>query len=299
MDKFNAMETFVQIVDKGSMTAAADQLETSLPTVVRTLSALENYLGVRLLNRTTRKLHLTEEGEKYLERCRTILADVADIELALSTAQSEPSGKLLVTAPVMFGRTHVAPIVNNYLQRYNKMKVDLTLSDRSVNLIEEGIDIAVRIGHLADSSMVGTKVGEVRQVLCASPELLERVGAPQHPDDLIDKPCVRMTGLANAPKWTFFEKEKRVSVPINDVFICNQVPATIDACLAGLGFGLFLSYQVMPLVRAGKLRIVLPDYEPPTMPVHVLYSHLKLMSVRVKSFADWIKRDLKIALEKQ
>ncbi len=297
MDKLNAMKTFVQIMDSGSLTAAAEARGTSLPTVVRTLATLEESLRVRLLNRTTRRITLTNEGRHYLEQCRRILSDIEEAELALTDQQREPTGKLNITAPVMFGKIHVRPIVTRFMQQFDRINVELLLLDRTVNLVDEGIDVAIRIGHLGDSSLVARPVGEIRQVVCASPELLGRTGELKQPQDLGKHACIRVTGLAPGPTWHFSHKGKPVTVPVNDRLVCNQIDAAIDACAEGIGFGVFLSYQVESLVKAGKLVCVLADYEPPAMPVSVVYSHPRLMSTRVRVFVDWITRDLRQALQ--
>lgn len=297
MDKLNAMATFVQIADSGSLTAASEMLGTSLPTVVRTLAALENSLGVRLMNRTTRKVTLTDEGRHYLERCRSILSDIEDAELALTDQQGEPKGKLVITAPVMFGRLHVRPIVTRFMKEFAQIRVDLLLLDRIVNLIDEGIDVAIRIGHLDDSSMVARQVGLIRQVVCASPALTRKSGVPQRPEDLINTNCIRVTGLAPGPTWRFQSNGKQKTIPVNDTLVCNQIDAAIDACVEGIGFGVFLSYQVESLVREGKLVYSLIDYEPPPLPVSVIYSRPRLMSTRVRTFVDRVTRDLQRALK--
>src|SRR5258705_483113 len=179
MDKFVAMKTFVRIVDAGSLTGAAEALDTSLPTVVRTLAALERELGVRLLNRTTRRIHLTDEGARYADSCRAILTAVQETEGELTSRRTDPQGKLTVTASVMFGRRYVAPIMNEFLRRHPNVSADLMFVDRVVNMVEEGIEVAIRIGHLADSSLVAIPVGRVRRVVCASPEYLQRRGIPR------------------------------------------------------------------------------------------------------------------------
>lgn len=297
MDKLNAMTTFVQIADSGSLTAAAEVLGTSPPTVVRTLAALENSLGVRLMNRTTRKVTLTDEGRHYLERCRSILSDVEDAEAALTDRQSEPKGKLTITAPVMFGKLHVRPIVTRFMKAFTQVRVELMLLDRTVNLIDEGIDVAIRIGHLDDSSMVARQVGLIRQVVCASPALISRAGIPERPEDLVTTNCIRVTGLAPGPAWRFQSNGKQMTIPVNDTLVCNQIDAAIDACVDGAGFGVFLSYQVESLVREGKLVYSLIDYAPPPLPVSVIYSRPRLMSTRVRAFVDRVTGDLQQALE--
>lgn len=296
MDKLLAMTTFVQIVDRGTLTAAAEALDKSLPSVVRTLASLEGALNVRLLNRTTRRIALTEEGRHYLERCRRILADIEDAELVLTAEQSEPSGNLNVTAPVLFGQMHVTAIVTSFVERFKRVHVDLLLLDRVVNLVDEGIDVAIRIAHLGDSSMVALPVGQIRRVVCASPKLLDKTGALTRPEEIARHDCVRFTGIAPGTTWHFFEQGKQLSVQVTGPFVCNQATASIDACAAGLGFGMFLSYQVEPLVKQRKLKIVLPDFEPPPMPVSVVYPQPKLMATRVRVFVDWMTQELRQAL---
>ena len=296
MNKLHAMGTFATIVDRGSLTAAADALNTSLPTVVRTLAALEKELGVRLLNRTTRRIALTEEGRYYLERCRRVLADIDDAELGLSAQQKEPSGTLSVTASVMFGRMHLAPAVTAFLKQFPSTRVEMLLLDRLVGLVEEGIDVGIRIGALSDSSLVALQVGHVRRVVCASPALLKRLGTPAHPKELSKLDCIGFTGLVPGPAWQFFEKGRPISVPARTIMTCNQAYASIDACAAGLGFGVFLSYMIRPLERENKLKIVLGDFEPPPLPVSIVYPHARLLSTRTRVFIDWLAKQLPAAL---
>ena len=214
MDKLHAMATFVQIAERGSLTAAAQGLDTSLSSVVRTLAALEADLGVRLLNRTTRRIALTAEGQQYLERCRRILADMEDAEQALRGTAQDPSGLLRVTAPVLFGQLHVGPVVEAFLARHRRTQVELILLDRVVSLVEEGIDLAVRIGPLSDSSMVAVPVGQIRRVAVASPALLAAAGTPAHPQDLGSLPCVRFTALMPGTTWHFIEITTKTRVRI-------------------------------------------------------------------------------------
>ncbi len=293
MDKLLAMKTFVQIVDRGSLTAAAEVLDRSLPSVVRSLASLEDALSTRLLNRTTRRIALTDEGRHYLERCRGILADIEEAELALTAQQREPSGLLRVTAPVTFGQMHVAQSITRFLEHFERVQIELLLLDRVVNMVEEGIDVAIRIGQLNDSSMIATPVGQIRQVVCANPKLLKHTGVPERPEELSHHDCLRFTGIAPGTTWHFVEKGKQLSVQVAGSFMCNQAIATTEACAASIGFGLFLSYQVEPLVKEGKLKIVLEDFEPAPVPVSVVYPHAKLMSTRVRVFVDWMAQELR------
>lgn len=296
MDKLQAMATFVQIADRGSLTAAADALGASLSSVVRTLAALEQSVGVRLMNRTTRRIALTEEGHDYLERCRRILADVEDAEQALNTGTQEPAGVLRVTAPVLFGQLHVAPAVAGFLARYRRMHVELMLLDRVVSLVDEGIDVAVRIGPLADSSMIAVPIGQIRRVVVASAALLKAVDTPQRPEDLAHLPCVRFTSLMPGTTWQFFENGRPLAVQVNGQFACNQAATCVDACVAGLGFGMFISYQVQRALQARQLREVLTDFEPLPLPVNLVYPHARLLSPRVRTFIDFAAAELRQTL---
>jgi len=296
MDKLHAMATFVRIVEHGSLTTASEALDTSLSSVVRTLARLERSLGVRLLNRTTRRISLTEEGRDYLERCRRILAEVEDAEQALSAGERDPSGVLRVTAPVLFGQLHVAPAVTAFLARHRRMQVELVLLDRVVNLVEEGLDVAVRIGALADSSMVAVPVGQVRRVVVASPALLRAAGRPKHPRDLAQLPCVRFTSLMPGTTWHFVENGRPLSVQVRGQLACNQAAAAVDACVAGRGFGMFISYQVRHQTQAKQLKEVLTDFAPAPLPVSLVFPHARLLSSRVRSFVDFAATQLRRTL---
>jgi DNA-binding transcriptional LysR family regulator len=286
MDKLAAMATFVRIVEKGSLTAAAGVLETSLPSVVRTLAALELELGVRLLDRTTRRIHLTDEGAQYLERCRAILAAVQETEAAFTLSKAEPRGRLALTAPVLFGRRYVAPIVTGFLRRHPNVTAELLFVDRVVNLIEEGIDVAVRVGHLPDSSLVAIPVGKVRRVICASPDYLRRRGTPRVPEDVRSHACIRHTGLAPRPEWQFLIGRRTVPVALNPVISCTDTDSALEACVAGHGLGLFLSYQTAPYRNEKRLRYVLEKFEAEPSPVHIVYAQSRLVTGKVRSFVD-------------
>ncbi|MEN8132911.1 MAG: LysR family transcriptional regulator [Pseudomonadota bacterium] len=299
MDKLQAMTVFVKIAEQGSLTAAAEALGKSLPSVVRILAALEESLQVRLFNRTTRRIALTEEGHIYLERCRKILAEIEESELVLSQDQVEPRGTITLTAPVRFGEMYVAPSVTRFLEQYRRVQVNLLLLDRLVNLLDEGIDLAVRIAHLEDSSLIAKPVGEIRQVVCASPVLLAQSGGtPQRPEQLSDLPCVRCTSISSSSVWHFHDNGKQLDVHVNGSFMCNQVRASVDACVTGLGFGMFFNYQVMPWVERGELEIILSDFEPTPLPLSLVYPHTRLMAMRVRTLVDWLANDLKLSLAK-
>jgi DNA-binding transcriptional LysR family regulator len=291
MDKLRAMETFVRIVEAGSLTAAAGLLDTSLTSVVRALATLEARLGTRLLNRTTRRIALTDEGRDYFERCRRVLAEIDDAENALSARQATPAGKLAITAPVMFGRLHVGPVVADFLAAHPAVHAELMLFDRVVDLLEEGMDVAIRIGHLRDSSLVAVPLGTTRRVVCASPDYLTRNGEPARPADLAGHRCVRFLGVAPGSEWEFSDGGAGSGVlrmAIKGALATNQVDAALDACVKGLGCGVFLDYQVRQPLAAGTLTRILQAYEPAPIPVHVVYPHSRLLSARVRSLVDWL-----------
>ena len=282
MDKLRAMTSFVRIVDRGSLTAAAADLGVSLPSMVRTLATLERELGATLLNRTTRRIHLTDEGRQYLERCRAILGQVQEAEATLHSRRAAPHGRLAVTASVLFGRRYVAPLMSEFLQRHAEVSAELLLVDRVANLVEEGIDAAVRIGHLPDSSLVAIPLGEVRRVMCASPAYLRAHGTPRRLDDLRGHRGIRLTGVPYPRK-----------VSMANALTTNQPDAAIDACAGGLGMGSFVSYMVAPLVRAGRLKYVLEDFEGEPLPVSFVYPQSRQLSPTVRAFADLCVKKLR------
>jgi len=286
MDKFGAMETFVRIVEKGSLTAAANALDTSLPTVVRILASLERHLGATLLHRTTRRIRLTEEGAQYLERCRVILSATQEAEETLISREAELRGNLTVGASVLFGRRYVAPIANDFLRRHPKVTIDLRFGDRVLNLEEEHMDVAVRIAHLKDSSLVAIPVGHMRRVVCATEQYLRSHGIPKVPNDIRKHRCVRHTGLSSRNEWQFKVGGRKVSIPVISRISCNEIDSSLSACVNGLGLGMFLSYQVAPLRKSGRLKYVLEQFEPEPIPVHVVYTHTNLLSNRMHAFVD-------------
>jgi len=291
MDKFKAMATFVQIADAGTLTAAAKASQSSLPAVVRSLAALEAHLGVRLFNRTTRRISLTAEGQQYLERCRAVLAAVADAEGELAADAAEPTGPLVVTAPVLFGQMYVAPAVTRFLQRHDKVRIKLLLWDHVVNLLDEGVDVAVRIGALNDSSLVAQTVGTLRRPVVASPAYLAAHGEPTHPNDLRHADCVHFTSTPGT-SWTFHDGTRQFQVPVSGKLTINHATPAAEACVAGLGFGMFIEYQVAPHLAAGTLRTVLEAYEPPPRPISIVYPHARGLPARTRAFVAWMKGEL-------
>lgn len=293
MDKLQAMMAFIKIAELGSFTRAAEIMGSSPPTMVRLLAGLEEHLNVRLLHRTTRRIALTDEGRYYLEQSRHILAGIEEMESSLSTQQQEPKGNLVVSAPLLFGQMHLAPLVNKFIERYPQMHVDMLLLDRLVNLVEENVDVAIRIGNLSDSSLVAVPLGHIRRIVCASPSFLRHSGIPDHPSQLSQQECIRVTDLIPGAIWPFHEKGQLFQIPVNGHLSCNQAATVIDACIDGRGFGMFLSYQVQPYLQAKKLRIVLETYEPPPIPINIVYPHRKFLSARMQQFVKWMSEHLR------
>lgn len=287
------MQVVLAIADKGSLTAAANHLDTSLPTVVRVLAATEKHLGVRLFDRTTRQLHITEEGALYVASCRRILGEITDIEDALRDRRTEPVGGLVVTAPIQFGRLHVSPVLNAFLSQYPKVSARLLLLDRVVDLAEEGIDIAVRIGPVNALDLAVTPVGSVRQCVCVAPGWIgtNPIRAPQ---DLVDAPFIQHLGLIPGHEVAFgHARSSRHAIRLANVRLAtNNGDAAIAACLDGLGAGVFLSYQVQHLVASAQLQIILREHEPEPSPVSLVYSPSRRSSARTRAFIAWAKERL-------
>jgi len=297
MDKLQAMRVFIEIAEKGSLTKAADSLGKSLPSVVRILALLEETLQVRLFTRTTRKISITEEGQIYLDRCQKILAEIDETEQLLINDKLEPVGSITITAPVRFGEMYVAPAISKFLKLYPQMKINLLLLDRIVNLLDEGIDLAVRIAHNQDSSMIAKPVGEIRQVVCASQEVIDKYGIPEQPEELSGLPCVLFSGFSAGNKWTFNKNKKLVTVKVDGPVKCNLVSSSVECCRNNLGFGMFFNYQVLPWVNNGDLKIVLDKFEPASIPVSVIFHRPQYMAKRLRLLVDFLAKELKSTLD--
>jgi DNA-binding transcriptional LysR family regulator len=285
MDKLYAIEAFIKIVDAGSITAAAAALDVSQPAMVRTLAALERELGVRLLNRTTRRMSLTDEGRDYYERGRQIMAAVEDAQQSLSARLAAPRGRLRIASSVPFGRQFVAPVAAAFLAEHPDVNIELLLLDRIVDLVEEGIDIAVRLARLPDSTLVAHAIGETRRVVVASPALIKSSGRPRTPADLRGKRCVTFTGVASPGHWTLRDGRKRVQVAVNSALITNQIDAAVQACVQGAGYAQFFDYHVLAEIKAGRLIRMLEKFEDDTIPINIVYPSARLRSPNVRSFA--------------
>ncbi|GLQ82110.1 LysR family transcriptional regulator [Mesorhizobium huakuii] len=293
MDRLEAMSLFVAAVEAGSLSAAARRFGIPLATVSRKVSDLERHLNTRLLNRSTRRLTPTDAGEAYLAACRRILDDVGEAERAAAGEYSAPTGELAITAPVVFGRLHVLPVVTGFLSAYPDVDIRLTLADRITQLVEDHFDLALRIGQLPDSSLVAIGVGAIRRVVCASPAYLAEHGTPTIPEDLGAHNCITFEGLSSAAPWSFARGKMDVTVQVRSRLQVNTAEAAIDAAIAGVGLTKVLSYQVDAAVRSGMLRIVLQEFEPEPWPVSLVHAGHGLLPVKLRAFLDFAAPRLK------
>jgi DNA-binding transcriptional LysR family regulator len=284
MDRIDAMQAFVVVADLQGFAPAARKLGLSPPGVTRLIAALEDRLGARLLQRTTRSVTLTDVGARYLERARRILADVEEAEISAQAERTAPSGRLVVSAPIGFGRIHVSPVMSAYLKRYPDVSGELRLSDRMINLVEDGVDLAVRIGHLADSSLVARSVGDMRRIVVASPEYLKQRGEPKRPAEI----GVHDTIQFGASDWHFSEEGREVRVPCTPRFITNSADAAIWHAEQGGGLTRVLAYQAADALRAGRLKVVLAKFEQAPLPIHIVYPTSRLLSAKVRTFVDLV-----------
>ena len=293
MDRLEAMSLFVAAGEAGSLSAAARRFGVPLATVSRKVSDLERHLNTRLLNRSTRRLTPTDAGEAYLAACRRILDDVGEAERAAAGEYSAPTGELAITAPVVFGRLHVLPVVTGFLSAYPDVDIRLTLADRITQLVEDHFDLALRIGQLPDSSLVAIGVGSIRRVVCASPAYLAEHGTPTIPEDLGTHDCITFEGLSSAAPWSFAKGKTDVTVQVRSRLQVNTAEAAVDAAIAGVGLTKVLSYQVDAAVRSGMLRIVLQEFEPEPWPVSLVHAGHGLLPVKLRAFLDFAAPRLK------
>jgi DNA-binding transcriptional LysR family regulator len=288
VDRFDAMTVFARVVEAGSLSAAARSIPMSLTSVSRNLAALEQRLGTRLLRRTTRHLSLTDEGRLVYDRARTILGELQDMEMTLSAKRSEPSGRLRVSAPVLIGRLLIAPRLPAFLSQHPALDIDLLLIDRTVNLVEEDIAVAVRVGPLPDSSLVARKLAEVRMVVCAAPSYLALRGTPTVPADLRHHDCLVFSETLGPMEWHFQFPKGRAGLKVQGRLCANNLDALVSAAIGGAGIARVPSWQVSAHLAAGRLEALLSKYERPAAPVHALFQHSKLSSVNIRTFIAYL-----------
>ena len=287
MDRFEAMAVLLAVVEAGSLSAAARKLGMPLATVSRKVSELEIHVKARLLSRSTRQLSLTDAGRDYVAACKRILEDVNDAERAASGEYSAPKGDLIITAPIVFGRLHVLPVTTEFLKAYPEINVCLVLGDRIVNLLEDHIDLAVRIGDLPDSSLIAMRVGMIRRVVCGSPQYFAERSAPKSPSELSAHQCVTFATLMSPDSWTFRVNGVDVSVPIHSRLIVNTAEAAIDAAISGVGVTRVLSYQIENARRDDLLDVTLREFEPVPMPVSLVYASQGRLPLKLRAFLDF------------
>jgi DNA-binding transcriptional LysR family regulator len=288
MDRFEAMRTLIAAVDGGSLSAASRKMNTPLPTISRRISDLETYLGAQLLVRTSRALIPTEAGEAFVAVARRLLDDLSDAERAASGEYRSPRGELLITAPIMFGKLHVAPVVHAFLAVYPDVTVRLVLSDQIVDLVEAHVDAAVRIGRLADSELMARQVGHVRWVICASPEYLVRQGKPETPEALAAHDCIALEGLQTYRHWSIGRAAAARSISIHPRFSVNTADAVVEAASAGLGIARVMSYQAADAISRGCLVEILRDFAPDPAPVSLVHPSQRVQPLKRRAFLDFV-----------
>lgn len=289
MDQLKAMKSFACIIEQGSLSKAAEMLNSSPSSIARLLASLEESLGIRLVNRTTRHISLTEEGAEYLEWCRHILNEMELMQTSLEARKNSISGELKISAPIEFGNIFIAPLVNEYLKKYPSVSIQLNLSDQFEDIIQNNLDLAIRIGHLPDSSLIATRIGETRLVYCASQSFLDQEKILKV-TDLKNKKRVVVSSFQS--NWVFINDGEKILVANKPILLTDQISVARQACIDGLGIGCFYYYQVAKALDSKQLSIALNDFNQDLIPIHFVYPHMKLISPRVKHFMNWIKDEI-------
>jgi len=288
MDRIDAMRAFVTVVNEGAFTRAANKLDMSPQLVSKYVSQLEQHLGVRLLNRTTRQIHLTEAGTSYHQRAQQVLHDIDDMESQIGDLQTEARGLLRISAPVSFAIRHMAPLLSEFQKTHPGVGIDLQLNDRKVDVIEEGFDVVLRIGHLKSSSLIAKRIAPIRMVVCASPAYLKQNGTPQHLEDLQGHRYLRYSYIeldASQPLHRWLQNNGQND---SNGMTSNNGDVLVEAAIAGAGIALQPTFISGPAIKEGKLQVILQEYEPETMGLYAVYAHRQLLASKVRSFVDFI-----------
>ena len=296
MDRLDSMATLLAVVDTGSFSSASRKLRVPLTTVSRRIADLETHLGTKLLHRTTRRVTLTDAGAPYVSVCRQIIDQVEDAERTASGEYQTPRGELTVTAPLILGRLHLVPVAAEFMVEFPEIRLSFRFFDRVVDLQQEQIDVAIRIGRLADSAQRARRIGSVRLLLCASPGYLAARGEPRQLADLAEHDCVAFHGTNRYDQWVFVTENGSVTIPIRSRISFNAMESVIEAGSAGLGLVRVFSYQVRSALRAGTLRSVLPEHAPPSLPVHAIHPGGGLLPLKVRAFIDFFAPRLQARL---
>lgn len=293
MDRLHSMSVFVAVAEEEGFAAAARRLNMSPPAVTRTIAALEAHLGIKLLTRTTRFVRTTNAGQRYLESARSILAQADEADEAAAGVHAAPRGHLAVTAPVLFGSMHVMPGIVEFLTRYPDVSVNAVFLDRAVNLLEEGIDVGVRIGELPDSTMRAIPVGSVRRIICASPDYLAGCPELNEPNNLTAQTIISASPVSPGLEWRLGNARQQISVKVQPRLTASNNAAAIEAALMGFGITRLMSYQVADHLAAGRLVRIFPEYEPPALPVHIIHLEGKQASGKVRALVDVLVEQLR------
>jgi DNA-binding transcriptional LysR family regulator len=298
MDRLGAMSVFVAVVEAGSLSAAGRKLKMPLPTVSRRISDLESHLGGPLLMRSTTHLALTDAGRSYLAACKSILAQVDEAERLAAGEYTTPTGELILAAPIVFGRLLIVPLVAEFLDKYPDVTVQLVLEDRPLDLLDNHIDVAVRLGTLPDSNLVASRIGEIHHVCCAGPRYLKARGTPKSPRDLLKHDCINFTfaALTSPEEWKFREEHAATSMPIRSRLIVNTAEAAIEAAIVGVGITRLLSYQVRKVIDSGELVSLLTKYDPEPIPIHLTYAQQRVMPLKLRAFLEFAIPRLRASL---
>lgn len=286
MDRLQAMATFLAVVETGGFASAARRLSMSPSVVTRAVCELEERLRIKLLTRTTRTVKVTEAGMRYAESCRRILMDIEEADSAAADANALPRGQLTVTSSVNFGCMYISPIARDYLTRFPEVEINCWFLDRIVNLVDEGVDVAIRIGELPDSSLQAIKVGEVREVLCASPTYLRQRGTPKHPEDLSQHVVISATGVTPTPEWRFRDGSKNLAIRVQPRFTTTMNEAAAECAVAGFGITRLPLFQIARWVKKGTLALVLEAFERPAVPIHIVHREGRYGTRKVRAFID-------------
>lgn len=296
MDRFDAIRTLLAAVDGGSLSAASRTLGMPLPTVSRKVSELEAHLGTQILIRTSRRLMLTDAGEAFVEASRLVMDRLEDAERVAAGEYRAPRGDLLVTSSIMFGKLYVTPMVLDFLAAYPDVNVRLIMADHVINMLENHVDAAIRIGSLPDSGLVAARVGEIHWMTCASPDYLARRGTPERPADLFEHACVAFEGLLPARDWTFGTGASIETIAIVPRFAANTAESIIEAGMAGIGIVRLTSYQAAAAIRAGRLVSVLSSFRPAPMPIHLVHTGQAMIPLKLRAFLEYARPRLKAQL---
>jgi DNA-binding transcriptional LysR family regulator len=299
MDRLGVMSLFVAVVEAGSLSAAGRKMGMPLSTVSRNISDLEAHLRARLIIRSTRNLALTDAGTSYLAACKRIMQSVEEAERQAKGEYSVPTGDLIITAPIVFGRLHVVPVIAEFLKIYPDVDVQLVLEDRPLDLLANHIDLAVRVGKLQDSSLVAVRVGQIRNVVCASPKYLQHRGTPRAPRELLNHDCINFTfaALISPDVWVFRAGKSEISMKIRSRLVVNTAEAAIEAAVAGVGITRVLSYQVRSVAESGALTTMLTKFEPAPMPITLVHTGQRLLPLKLRAFLDFATPRLRIRLQ--